>query len=99
MKSGGLHSSGILALRSPAKYVASEQGASLRHAPPSNGLQADDARITIVADQPSGLGELSVGAFDFAFEGKQQPRTTRSVLRHGQRIFVTFGKKRLRSLP
>ncbi len=34
-----------------------------------DGLQAGDARITIVAAQPAGFGEFGGGAFGLAFEG------------------------------
>ena len=44
------------------------QGADLRHPPRFDGPQARDAGITIVADQPTGLGEFDGGAFGVAFE-------------------------------
>src|SRR6476661_743009 len=50
-----------------------KQGADLWYAPISgsgisNGVQTGDARITIVAAQPSGFGELGGSPFQIAFE-------------------------------
>jgi hypothetical protein len=46
------------------------QRADLRHSEISDGLQAGDARPTIVADhQPAGFGEFGGGAGGLAFEG------------------------------
>src|SRR6266446_7938607 len=46
-----------------------EQGADPRHPEISDGLQAGEARKTIVAAQPAGFGEFGGGARGLAFEG------------------------------
>ena len=45
------------------------KGADLRQPEKSRGLQAGDARISIVAAQPAGFGEFGGGAFGVAFKG------------------------------
>jgi hypothetical protein len=45
-----------------------EQGADFRHTPICDGLQASDARKTIVAARPAGFGEFGGGAVRVAFD-------------------------------
>ena len=45
------------------------QRADFRYTQRSDGLQAADARIAIVAAQPSSFGELGDRVFSLAFEG------------------------------
>jgi hypothetical protein len=61
-----------------------EQGSDFRHPPAfrPNGLQADDARKTIVHGQPAGFGELGGAAFGFASEGIGRRLTRRDRVSH-----------------
>jgi hypothetical protein len=67
---GGAHSSGIPALRRPAKYVASYSARIFGTPLPCarKAHQAGDARKEISAVQPLGFDEFGGGAFGFPFE-------------------------------
>ena len=56
-----------------------EQGADFRHTPICDGLQASDARKTIVAARPAGFGEFGGGAVRVAFDPITAVRPRRSI--------------------
>src|SRR6516164_3814252 len=61
-----------------------EQGSDFRYSPIADGLQAREARKSIVQRQPPGFGEFGGGALDFAGEaiGCSEVGMGRRMLRH-----------------